>query len=347
MLGHIRKAGQRATGLTQQLLAFSRKQVLQPRVLDLSAVVAEATPLLRQLIGEDVELVCTPAAGLSRIKADPGQLEQVIVNLCVNARDAIREGGGSGAITIETRNVELGHKEAASHDEVVAGPYVLLAVSDTGTGMDPATVARMFEPFFTTKPPGKGTGLGLAVVHGILRDHDAVLQVESAPGAGSTFAIYFPAVAGAASSAAAVAAHPVQLPRFVSTKSAHILYVDDDEMIAFLMERLLQREGYRVTVFTHAQRALVAVRDPAQKFDLVISDYNMPGMSGLDFARAVKALRPDTPLAITSGYISEELRAQAPAAGVSELIYKPNTVEELFAAVDRLAQAVLMQARQP
>ena len=352
-LMEIRKASRRARDLVQQILAFSRRQLLERQVIELEPVVEESSRLLRATLPAGVELLCHVDPGVPRVLADATQIEQVLLNLCTNAWQAV-QGVAQGRVEIRlerhegaplSSNTQPGAGQQATED--VPTLWSRLTVRDNGQGMSDETRARMFEPFFTTKPPGKGTGLGLAVVHGILRDHDAVLEVESAPGAGSTFSIYFPAVAGAALSAAAVTAHPVQLPRFVSTKSAHILYVDDDEMIAFLMERLLQREGYRVTVFTNAQRALVAVRDPAQRFDLVISDYNMPGMSGLDFARAVKALRPDAPVAITSGYISEDLRAQAPAAGVSELIYKPNTVEELFAAVDRLAQAVLLQARQP
>jgi len=352
-LMEIRKASRRARDLVQQILAFSRRQLLERQVIELEPVVEESSRLLRATLPAGVELLCHASPGVPRVLADATQIEQVLLNLCTNAWQAV-QGAAQGRVEIRLEryegaplpsDVQPRAGQQATGD--VPAQWAKLTVRDNGQGMSDETRARMFEPFFTTKAPGKGTGLGLAVVHGILRDHDAVLEVESAPGMGSTFSIFFPAVAGAVSAAAAVRAQPVQLPRFVSTKSAHILYVDDDEMIAFLMERLLQREGYRVTAFTHAQRALLAVRDPAQRFDLVISDYNMPGMSGLDFARAVKAVRPDTPVAITSGYISEELRAQSPAAGVSELIYKPNTVEELFAAVDRLAQAVVLQTRQP
>jgi CheY-like chemotaxis protein len=219
-------------------------------------------------------------------------------------------------------------------------------VSDNGMGMDAATRARMFEPFFTTKPPGKGTGLGLAVVHGILRDHQAVLDVRSAPGQGSTFTIYLPAAPASeslalpepvAESLRAKPPHGATAP----AKRPHILYVDDDDMIVFLMQRLMEREGYRASVFTDAEQALSAIRAPGASFDLVITDYNMPGMSGLNLTRVVRQLRPALPVAITSGHITEELQQQARALGVSELIYKPNTVEELFAAVDRLVRHIV------
>lgn len=335
-LTEIRKASRRARDLVQQILAFSRRQLLERQVIELAPVVEESVRLLRATLPAGVDLSLHIGDGVPCVLADATQIEQVLLNLCTNAWQAVRGAAqGRVAIRLEAHQGSPGAVDATLTD------WARLTVCDNGQGMSDETRARMFEPFFTTKPPGKGTGLGLAVVHGILRDHDAVLQVQSAPGEGSTFSVYLPAVEGAASPAVAPMAQQVRPPRAVAPGRAHILYVDDDEMIAFLMERLLQREGYRVTVFTHAAQALAAVRDQAEPFDLVITDYNMPGMSGLDFARAVRELRPDSPVAITSGYISEELRAQAPAAGVSELIYKPNTVEELFAAVDRLARTVL------
>jgi PAS domain S-box-containing protein len=335
-LMEIRKASRRARDLVQQILAFSRRQVLERQVIELAPVVEESVRLLRATLPAGVELSLHIGANVPRVLADATQIEQVLLNLCTNAWQAVR---GVAQARVAVR-LEAHHSSPVAADAASA-VWARLTVSDNGQGMSDETRARMFEPFFTTKPPGKGTGLGLAVVHGILRDHDAVMEVQSAPGEGSTFSICFPGVIGALSPPATPLTHQGHLQRAAAPRGAHILYVDDDEMIAFLMERLLQREGYRVTVFTHAAQALAAVREHTERFDLVITDYNMPGMSGLDFARAVRAVRPDSPVAITSGYISEELRVQAPAAGVSELIYKPNTVEELFAAVDRLARAVL------
>ena len=201
--------------------------------------------------------------------------------------------------------------------------------------MDEATRARIFEPFFTTKPMGKGTGLGLSVVHGIVKAHEASIEVESPPGEGSTFHICFPAVDApvAAATTAAVAATPA------NGQGKHLLYIDDEEAILLLMQRLLERQGYRVSTFTSPEKALAAARaDPAQ-FDLAVTDYNMPGMSGLNVAIALRDIRADLPVVLASGYITEELRANAPAAGISELIYKPDTVDELCEAVARIANA--------
>ncbi|AOF87188.1 sensory box protein [Hydrogenophaga sp. RAC07] len=333
-LTEIRKASRRARDLVQQILAFSRRQLLERQVIELAPVVEESVRLLRATLPAGVNLSLHIGPDVPRVLADATQIEQVLLNLCTNAWQAVR-GAAQGHVAVRLE----------AHQGPVVGAaqtaWARLTVSDNGQGMSDETRARMFEPFFTTKPPGTGTGLGLAVVHGILRDHEAVMEMQSAPGEGSSFSVCFPATVGAASAPPAPMVQQLPPKRAAAPQGAHILYVDDDEMIAFLMKRLLQREGYRLTVFTHAGQALAAVRDHAEPFDLVITDYNMPGMSGLDFARAVKALRPDSPVAITSGYISEELRVQAPAAGVSELIYKPNTVEELFAAVDRLARAVL------
>ena len=344
-LTEIRKASRRARDLVQQILAFSRRQVLERQVIELAPVVEESVRLLRATLPAGVDLSLHIDNAVPRVLADATQIEQVLLNLCTNAWQAVR-GVAQGRVTVR---LEAHHgtpvpspgQDPADATRERALDWAKLTVCDNGQGMGEDTLARMFEPFFTTKPPGKGTGLGLAVVHGILRDHDAVMDVHSVVGEGSTFSVYLPGLVGLAATLPAAVAQQTRPPRAASPQGAHILYVDDDEMIAFLMERLLQREGYRVTVFSNAALALTAVRDHAEPFDLVITDYNMPGMSGLDFAREVRALRPDSPVAITSGYISEELRAQAPAAGVSELIYKPNTVEELFAAVDRLARAVL------
>jgi CheY-like chemotaxis protein len=223
------------------------------------------------------------------------------------------------------------------------GRYARLTVRDNGRGMDEATRARLFEPFFTTKPVGEGTGLGLAVVHGIVKAHEASIVVHSQPGKGAAFSIFFPAADAAVPALAG--REPLALGKIkgdalvLQGEGKHILYVDDDEAIVFLMTRLLQRRGYRVSGYTDALAAVAAVRAEPGQFDLAVSDYNMPGMSGLDVAQALREIRADLPVALASGYITEELRAKAPAAGVCELIFKPNTVEDLCAVVVRLASA--------
>jgi CheY-like chemotaxis protein len=200
--------------------------------------------------------------------------------------------------------------------------------------MDAATLEHIFDPFFTTKPVGQGTGLGLSVVHGIATAHGSAVTVTSRPGAGTTFSLYFPAAHAPQRSSAPEDTAAESLP---APAGQHVLYLDDEESLVFLVTRLLERLGYRVSGYTRAEEALAAVRADPTQFDLVVTDLNMPGMTGLDVARAVSRLRPDLPVVLTSGYITDELRAAALHAGVRELVYKPNTVEELCAVVQRLA----------
>ncbi|MCX7142704.1 MAG: response regulator, partial [Proteobacteria bacterium] len=208
---------------------------------------------------------------------------------------------------------------------------------DNGAGMDEATRLRIFEPFFTTKQVGEGTGLGLAVAYSIVEAHQGSIEVESRPGEGSAFSVYFPAIEVPAQAVAIAGAPPEAAP--IQGSGKHILYVDDEEGLVYLIKRLLERQGYRVSGFTDPEEALAAVRADPGGFDLVVTDYNMPGMSGLGVAQALKEMRPDLPVLLASGYITEELRAKAPVAGIRELIYKPNTVDELCAAVARFANA--------
>jgi CheY-like chemotaxis protein len=219
---------------------------------------------------------------------------------------------------------------------------VHLSVRDNGMGMDEATLAHLFEPFFTTKPPGEGTGLGLAVVHGILRDHQAVVQVRSRPGEGTRFDLYFRAVAAPVDGGEPAAA-PEDRRATPAVRGARILYVDDDELIADLMQRLLRRAGHEPRVFTSPIEALRAVRSGEVDYELAILDHSMPGMNGVELVRALRAHQPGAAMAITSGYLSTELRREAAAAGITELIDKPNTGEDLLAAIDRLVQRL----RQP
>ena len=345
-LQEILKAGGRARDLVQRILSFSRRQVLERRVIALSAVVDESVRLLRATLPRTLELrvACDPQT--PPVLADATQMQQVLLNLCTNAWQAMPDLA-SGKLHIELRP----HRGAPPHRHgVVSAPgtvtdwpevNVCLAVSDNGAGMDAATMERLFEPFFTTKPPGEGTGLGLAVVHGILRDHQAAIEVDSAPGRGATFSLYF-----RAAGQLALSPEPLDEPRNSTARVANslagtrILYVDDDEMINHLIGRMLQRGGFQASVYRNPRQALSDVRDGKAVYDLAITDFAMPGLSGLELARELRALHPDRPVAITSGYIGEDLRRLAPSAGIADLIPKPNTCEELFDAIERLASRV-------
>jgi len=340
-LDEIRKASRRAKDLVQQILAFGRRQTLERRVIALAPVVQGAGRLLRSTLPAGIGMTVQCDPDTPAVLADATQIEQILLNLCNNAWQAM-EGTKQEAlieVRLEAQEQIVGRAPDAGFElvsgDMQAGRYACLSVKDNGSGIDKETLARIFEPFFTTKPVGKGTGLGLAVVHSIAKDHGASIQVRSVPGAGSAFRIYFPearAAEGGTQPAAPEAA-------IAHGQGKHILYLDDDEAIVFLMTRLLERQGYRVSGFTDARAALAAARADPGRFDLVVTDYNMPGLSGLEVARALRDIRADLPVAMASGYITDEMREQAPAAGVSELIYKPNTVEDLCEAVARLANA--------
>jgi len=282
----------RAGGLVRQLLAFSRKQVLQPRVLDLNAVVEDAEQMLRPLIGEDVSLVTTLAPGLGRVKADPIQLEQVLMNLAGNARDAMPDGG---EITVETADVELDEAFTLEHAGASSGPHVVLRVRDTGTGMDEATRAQIFEPFFTTKPVGKGTGLGLATVYGIVKQHGGYVAVDSGLGRGSTFAVYLPRVdeEPEASTPVATASSPA---------GETILLVDDDEEVRTLAYGVLRLRNYVVLQAATPAEALAICEEHEGPIDLLLTDVVMPVMNGRELAERVRPIRPEAKIMYMSGY---------------------------------------------
>jgi two-component system cell cycle sensor histidine kinase/response regulator CckA len=285
LVDEIQKAGTRAAGLTRQLLAFSRRQVLEPRVVDLNAVVGDTERMLHRLIGEDVILATALAPDLGRVRVDPGQLEQVLLNLAVNARDAMPRGG---RLTIETRNVTRPD-----------GDGVLLAVTDTGIGMDADTRARMFEPFFTTKGPGKGTGLGLAVVHGIVTQSDGQIEVESEPDRGATFRIYLPRVAGAVSIGGS--ASPVDLPKGTET----LLLVEDEPAVRALDRRVLTNCGYTVLEAKDGRDALRVADAHTGPIHLLVSDVVMPHLGGRHLAEKLLSLRPGLKVLFVSGYTDD------------------------------------------
>ncbi len=289
----IIQASVRAAALTQQLLAFSRRQVLQPKVLDLNGLVASLSTMLRRLIGEDIDLRLSLGENLGRVHADPGRLEQILMNLAVNARDAMPKGG---TLTLETANVYLDEHYSSRHLSAKTGSYILLAVSDTGTGMDADTQARLFEPFFTTKGAGKGTGLGLSTVFGIVKQSGGSVQVYSEPGRGTSVKVYLPRVDQPA------AVEPAGIPRVTPSGTETLLLVEDDDMVRHLMRETLQREGYQVTDTADPGEALRISGDHRGTIHLLITDVIMPKLSGTEMAAMLVRERPDLKVLYISGY---------------------------------------------
>src|SRR5438445_797546 len=294
-VAEIRKAAVAASSLTRQLLAFSRQQVLEPRVLDVNTVVASTEKLLTRLLGEDVSLTTTLAAALGAVKVDPGQLEQIIMNLAVNARDAMPR---VGRLSIETANVEMDESYVHGHPLARPGHYVMLAVSDTGTGMDAATQARIFEPFFTTKEAGKGTGLGLATVYGIVRQSSGFIWVYSEPGHGTSFKIYLPRVDEPVSPAGAAA------PQVVGG-SETVLVVEDVAAVRAVTRQMLERQGYCVLEAANGATALSLARQHQSAIHLLVTDVVMPEVSGRELADQLVQLRPDMKVLFMSGYTDD------------------------------------------
>jgi len=296
----VRKAADRAAGLTRQLLAFSRQQVLQPQVLDLNALVSELEKMLRRLLGEDVELAARLDPALGRVKADPGQLEQVVMNLAVNSRDAMPSGG---KLTIETANVLLDEPYARDHYPGRPGPYVLLAVSDNGVGMSDETQAHLFEPFFTTKEKGKGTGLGLATVYGIVKQSGGFIWVYSEVGHGTAFKIYLPRVDQPAAAAAGGTAPAAPAARGTET----VLLAEDEAPVRAVARQVLERQGYTVLEAPSAEAALDVAERYSGPIHLLLTDVVMPGMSGRDLALRLATLRPEARVIYMSGYTDDAI----------------------------------------
>jgi signal transduction histidine kinase len=293
-LEQIFNASERAASLTRQLLAFSRKQVLQPAVLNLNSVVAQMDKLLRRLIGEDIDLVTRLHSGLDAVTFDPGQIEQIVMNLAVNARDAMPQGG---KLTIETANVELDASYAQAHTSAQPGPHVMIAVTDTGTGMDAETKARIFEPFFTTKEKGKGTGLGLATVYGIVKQSGGNIWVYSEPGHGTTFKIYLPRAEAAADPKECRTTTEPQVPQ-----AATILMVEDEEAVRTLLRRVLEGAGYTVLAAADAEEALKLCQQHREQLQLLLTDVVLPKSGGPQLAAQIEALCPGLKVAFMSGY---------------------------------------------
>ena len=316
----IKRVGERAATLTRQLLAFSRKQVLQTRVLALDAVVADLEPMLQRLIGEDVELVTTIAPGVGRVQADPAQLEQVVLNLVVNARDAMPAGG---RLTIGLADVEVDAAFVTANPSATAGPHVVLAVSDTGDGIPPEVQPRIFEPFFTTKEPGKGTGLGLAMVYGIVKQHEGTIVVDSETGRGTTFRVYLRRVDAPV---AVVAAPP---PARTAGGSGTILLVEDEDDVRDLAREILALEGFSVLEAATPGEALRACERHAGVIDLVVTDVVMPEMSGRELAVRLLERRPGTKVLYISGYSEDAIAQHGVLDAGTTLLAKPFTPDDL------------------
>ena len=327
-VAEIRNAGERARTLTRQLLMFSRQQVLEPKVLDLNAVVRGSETMLRRLIEADVHLTTTLQPQLHCIKADAGQLEQTLLNLCVNARDAMPRGG---SLTIETGDVTLRAADADTLPEVPAGDYVRLSVSDTGSGIDAATKAKVFEPFFTTKGPGKGTGLGLAVVFGVVKQCGGHVHVTTELGRGTTFALYFPRVLEA------IAPAPPSEPATVSPRGHETIFlVEDDDAVRNLARITLQRSGYHVIEAGDGEEAVRLLREYDGPLHLLVSDIVMPKIGGRELAGLVDAMRPGVKVLYLSGYTDDAVLKLGIVDAELNFLQKPFSPSTLAAAVRRI-----------
>jgi PAS domain S-box-containing protein len=324
----IRSAAERAASLTRQLLAFSRKQVLQPATLDVNALISGLQALLGRMIGEDVTLETALEAHPATVRADPGQLEQVIANLVVNSRDAMPTGG---RITLETATVDLDESYVREHAGASVGRFVVLAVTDNGTGMDAETQTHIFEPFFTTKETGKGTGLGLSTVYGIVKQSGGFIWVYSEPGRGTTFKIYLPAAEGVT---AAVDLRPA-LPE-PPGGSETVLIVEDDPAVREVATQILRRKGYRILQAPDGATALALARTHVARVSLVITDLVMPGMSGRELADAVRAEQPGVRVLYMSGYTDDAVVRQGVLNASAPYLQKPFTAQSLALKVREL-----------
>jgi two-component system cell cycle sensor histidine kinase/response regulator CckA len=322
MVSEIHRAAQRAADLTGQLLAFSRKQILAPRTLKLNDILRDTQKMLCRLIGEDIEIHLRLAEGLDLVLADPGQIEQIIMNLVVNARDAMPQGG---ELCVETANVELDENYASSHAEVTPGRYVMLAISDSGHGMDAATRNRIFEPFFTTKAPGKGTGLGLATVYGIVRQSGGHIWVYSEPGQGTTFKVYFPVTAAPAENDATAA--PVRGLRGRET----ILLVEDDDAVRAIARSVLEMYGYTVLEAGEPTSAIRICKAHAGPIDALLTDVVMPRLNGKRLSELLLAERPGMKVLFMSGYTNDSIVRQGILEAGIQFLQKPFTPAALAA----------------
>ena len=330
----IAGASQRASSLTRQLLAFSRKQMLAPKILDLNGVVTENLKMLTRVIGEDIDLVMVPASSLGAVRADAGQIDQVIMNLAVNARDAMPSGG---KLTIETSNVSLDEEYARFHAPLRAGEYVMLSISDTGLGMDSETQSHIFEPFFTTKGP-KGTGLGLSTVYGIVKQSGGYIWVYSEPGKGSTFKIYLPRVAERVEPAQVVVPEE---PAFTEPGTETILLAEDEANLRYLARQFLEKQGYRVIEAVDGAAAMQIAVAHEGIIHLLLTDVIMPGMNGRELAQRISEIRPNTKVLYMSGYTENVIGHNGTLDADVRLLQKPFTLRDLKNTVREVLDSTL------
>lgn len=327
-LEQVLKASHRASDLVRQILTFSRRDEPRRLVLNLQDVVGEPVKLLRATVPAMIEFDVSLPHDLPLVSANPTQIHQVVMNLCTNAAHAMK--GAPGRLGVRLEKLAAGDARIAAVAGLEPGDYVGLTVSDTGCGMDPATLERIFEPFFTTKGPGEGTGLGLSVVHGIMRSHEGAVTVESRRGEGTTFRLYFPAVTSSEKAGAPVSDHAIP-----PGEGQRVLFVDDEPALAELGAAILNAFGYQAADFINPEEALGRMREDPTAFDLVITDMSMPGMTGLDLARRLSALREDLPIILTSGNVSQLAAESIRTAGIREVLPKPFTLESLGLAAHR------------
>jgi PAS domain S-box-containing protein len=338
-IDEICTAGQRAAALTSQLLAFSRKQVLQPKILDLNTIVANTSKMLSRLIGEDIRFRTTLDPGLKRVKADPGQVEQVLMNLAVNARDAMPNGG---SLSIETANIYLDERYAEHHVDVRAGHHVMLVVSDSGCGMDSKTLSNIFEPFFTTKEQGKGTGLGLATVYGIVKQSGGHIWVYSEPDKGTTFKVYLPEVEEEPASIQA----PVQ-PERLPLGTETVLFAEDELQVREFSSRILRGLGYKVLEAANGQEALIVAKQATEAIDILLTDVVMPQIGGKQLSEKLTLERPALKVLYLSGYTADSIVHHGVLDEGVAFLHKPFTAGDLARKVREVLDTRVIPVESP